>query len=54
LAESYGADTCPGIYMMIYQGIEAFKLWTGKEVSESTVEKVHAILKRRLESAYGK
>ena len=53
LAESYGAAICSGIYMMIYQGIEAFKLWTGKDVpAEQEVEQVRTILINKIKSAY--
>lgn len=52
LAESYGATICSGIYMMIYQGIEAFKLWTGKDVPEQEVERVRTILINKIKSAY--
>lgn len=31
-AQKRGAKTCPGTYMMIYQAIEAFKIWTGMEI----------------------
>ncbi|MBI5071688.1 shikimate dehydrogenase [Candidatus Falkowbacteria bacterium] len=54
LAKQYGAKTCPGIYMMIYQGIKAFRLWTGKVVSEGKVEEVRRLLQKTINSRYGK
>ncbi len=45
----YGAKVCSGLYMMIYQGVKAFQLWTGKEVSEEIVEKAHDLLKNILQ-----
>ncbi len=32
LAEGNGCRTQNGLYMLLYQGAEAFKLWTGKEM----------------------
>ena len=52
LAKQYGARTCPGIYMMIYQGIRAFKLWIGKTVPEEKVEEVRNLLQKIINSAY--
>jgi len=54
LAKQYGARTCPGIYMMIYQGIRAFKLWTGKNVPEEKVEEVRKLLQKIISSKYEK
>lgn len=53
-AKQYGAQTCPGIYMMIYQGIQAFKLWTGKKVQDRNVEAIASLLKRVIKSRYEK
>ncbi len=54
LAKHYGAKTCPGIYMMIYQGIKAFELWTGKTVSKESAEKVSRLLQKVINSKYEK
>jgi len=54
LAKRYGARTCPGIYMMIYQGVQAFRLWTGKKVQDSNVEAIASLLKRIIKSRYEK
>lgn len=54
LAKQYGARTCPGIYMMIYQGIQAFKLWTGKKVQDKNVEAIASLLKDVIKSRYEK
>ena len=52
LARQYGARTCSGIYMMIYQGIQAFELWTDKKVSKVDVEVVANSLKKIIDSKY--
>jgi len=54
LVKRYGAQTCPGIYMMIYQGIRAFKLWTGKKVQDKNVEAMASLLKGIIKSRYEK
>lgn len=54
LTKRYGARTCPGIYMMIYQGIQAFKLWTGKKVQDRNIETIASLLKGVIKSRYGK
>jgi shikimate dehydrogenase len=54
LAESYGSKICPGIYMMIYQGIEAFELWTGNRVKEEEIEKIYILLRDKIQSNYEK
>lgn len=46
-AETKGATLAYGIDMMIYQGIVAFEYWTGKKVSDQTVEKATDILMKR-------
>lgn len=32
LAREAGCKTCNGLYMLLYQGAEAFRIWTGKEM----------------------
>lgn len=32
MAKEFGCDTFNGMYMLLYQGAEAFRLWTGKEM----------------------
>ncbi|HMO01543.1 MAG TPA: shikimate dehydrogenase [Oligoflexia bacterium] len=54
LAKQYGAQTCPGIYMMIYQGIQAFKLWTGRRVKDENVEAIVNLLKKAIKFRYEK
>lgn len=54
IAKQHGASTCPGIYMMIYQGIRAFELWTGKKVAKASVEKTSRILQKVINSKYEK
>jgi shikimate dehydrogenase len=47
-AEAAGAKICPGTYMMIYQGIEAFRLWTGRKLSNVNIEEANNILRQVL------
>lgn len=48
-ANRYKAKVCSGLYMMIYQGLNSFKLWTGKNIREkNTLNKVHNLLARKL------
>lgn len=47
-AKRYRAQVCPGVYWMIYQGIKAFKLWTGIKISQKDIINVHNLLKRKL------
>lgn len=54
LAAEYGGKICPGIYMMIYQGIAAFKLWTGKDFPEKDMRKIYILLRNRINSIYEK
>lgn len=54
LVKQYGARTCPGIYMMIYQGIQAFELWTGRTVPKGSVEKTSRLLRKVINSEYEK
>lgn len=54
LAKQYGAKTCPGIYMMIYQGIKAFELWTGKTVSGKNTENISRLLQKTINFKYEK
>lgn len=37
-AKIQGAKTCSGLYMMIYQGIAAFHLWTGQDASDGNID----------------
>lgn len=52
LAKRYDAKTCPGIYMTIYQGIKAFKLWTGRVVPERKIEGTRSLLQKVINSRY--
>jgi len=46
-AESKGATLAYGIDMMIFQGIVAFEYWTGKKVSDATIQKASDILMKQ-------
>lgn len=37
-AKKFGAKTCSGLYMMIYQILLAFEIWTGINVDEINIE----------------
>ena len=39
LAESAGLSNFNGMYMLLYQGAEAFRIWTGKEMPVDLVKK---------------
>jgi len=54
LAKKYGSKTCPGIYMMINQGMKAFNLWTGKIIPSNKVESIKKLLQSELNNKYGK
>lgn len=32
MAREAGCETCNGLYMLLYQGAEAFRIWTGKDM----------------------
>lgn len=34
-----GAKTCNGLYMLLYQGAEAFRLWTGQDMPVAEIKK---------------
>lgn len=38
LAKEHGCHTFNGLYMLLYQGAEAFKIWTGKEMPVSEIK----------------
>lgn len=48
----YGSPICSGIWMMIYQAVEAFQLWTGKDVSGANFQEIEAKLSHFLNSKY--
>ena len=54
IAQSYGGKTCPGIYMMIYQGLEAFYLWTGRRVPEKEIDSIYSLLRDKIQADYVK
>ena len=39
LAQEAGCRTCNGLYMLLYQGAEAFRIWTGKEMPIAPIKK---------------
>lgn len=38
LAKEAGCPTCNGLYMLLYQGAEAFRLWTGTQMPISQIK----------------
>lgn len=38
MAEAAGLSTFNGMYMLLYQGVEAFRLWTGKEAPVNLIK----------------
>ena len=36
-AKQRGCKTCNGLHMLLYQGAEAFRLWTGREMPVEVV-----------------
>lgn len=53
--KSHGAKTIDGLWMMIYQGLYAFTLWTGDDVRDTftkdSLSKLHGLLQERIEHA---
>ena len=41
IAKSHGCKTFNGLYMLLYQGAEAFKIWTGKEMPVEQIKAKH-------------
>lgn len=39
MAKEAGCETFNGLYMLLYQGAEAFKIWTGKEMPVEIIKK---------------
>lgn len=39
MAEEVGCKTFNGMYMLLYQGAEAFKIWTGKDMPTEEIKK---------------
>ncbi len=54
ISSNYSPNICPGIYMMIYQGIKSFELWTGKKFPEKEVENVRLLLQNTIKNKYEK
>lgn len=44
IAKRFGANSCEGIYMMVHQGREALRLWTGRVLTSSIVAEVDSHL----------
>lgn len=41
LAREAGCPTFNGLYMLLYQGAEAFKLWTGQEMPVEKIKELY-------------
>ncbi|MDE7183103.1 MAG: shikimate dehydrogenase, partial [Lachnospiraceae bacterium] len=48
LVTANGGTAFNGLKMLLYQGVEAFELWTGSRVKKENTDKVYQILKDRL------
>ncbi len=48
LAKQEGAKTFNGLKMLLYQGIIAFELWTGKKIDEATADEIYLKLKEQV------
>jgi len=47
-ARENGAKVCPGIYMMIFQALKAFELWTGENVDSLDADVIAQEIKNKL------
>jgi len=45
-AENLGLKTVDGFWMLVYQGVLAFEIWTEKKVPGEYIEKAHRFVKR--------
>ena len=45
-AEKNGLKTIDGFWMLVYQGVLAFEMWTGMKVPAEYIEKAHSVIKR--------
>lgn len=41
MAKEQGCNTFNGLYMLLYQGAEAFKIWTGKDMPVEHIKKLY-------------
>lgn len=41
MAKEQGCQTFNGLYMLLYQGAEAFKIWTGKDMPTEEIKKLY-------------
>ena len=48
LAKAHGARVFNGLDMLIYQGIESYRLFTGNEVSDKAVIEIRKRIRERL------
>lgn len=49
LTEEAGGNACNGLKMLLYQGVEAFELWTGLKVKEEDAVFCYEQMKKELE-----
>ena len=50
LCKESGANSYGGLRMLLYQGIIAYELWTGKEISDEMAEKVYEKMKEAMKA----
>ena len=41
MAKAHGCKTFNGLYMLLYQGAEAFRIWTGKEMPVAQIKEAY-------------
>lgn len=45
-AQNLGLKEIDGFWMLVYQGVLAFEIWTGQKVPAEYIEKAHGVVKR--------
>ncbi len=48
LVRAAGGRACHGLKMLLYQGIEAFELWSGKKIDEDLIQEVYGKMKEEM------
>lgn len=52
LGKKVGAKTINGLPMLLYQGLQSMKIWTGKESNSEEEDYVYELLKKQLKERY--
>lgn len=48
LVEKSGGRACNGLKMLLYQGIIAYELWTGADITDEMIQKAYSEMKRAM------